>query len=361
MSRHGWAALLLVFTMTEAAASVLIARTVSETARQPLSGEPEILRFGVALQPQDRVITGLRGRADIDIDRHGFLEVGPTARLALERVPFASYARDLRTQLRLEEGYLRVVWKDPGLSQEWPIVIDLAGFRVHLTRGEFFFQNRGDRQLLCIAEGAVSVTSVAQTSPVALPAAACYRLLPGVAPIPVAQSDRAFVEVREQRDLTALALRSRLALGPAPGETPPPAPRPLNPQLSFEEAMRASINGDSTPLPQGTEPAPAPSTASAPLPTPYPTYPPGPSAVAGSGEATWGLNLASLSTREAAEALQAQLNQRGYDTVITPAVVRERHWYRVQVLGLPSAAAARTLAERFMADTGLKNVWVVNP
>lgn len=360
MSRLGYLALVLVLAATEAAASVLITRAVTETARQPLTGEPEILRYGLALQPQDRVITGLRGEADIDIDRHGFLELGPSTRVALERVPFASYARELRTQLRLEEGYLRLVWKHPGLSQEWPIVIDLTGFRVHVTRGEFFFQQRAEQQLLCIAEGAVSVTSVTQTSPVALPAAACYRLLPGAAPIPVAQSDSAFIEVRRQRDLTALAQRSRLALGPALGEMPAPTP-PLSPQLAFEAAMRASINGDPTPLPRRTEPTPPAVLAAAPLPTPYPTYSPLPSAVAGPGAGSWGLNLASLSTREAAEALQAQLKTRGYTTVITPAVVRERSWFRVQILGLPDAAAARALAERFMADTGLQSVWVLNP
>lgn len=361
MTRFGWTAVLLAFAVSEAAASVLLTRTVTETARQPLSAEPEILRFGVALQPQDRVITGLRGQVDIDIDRHGFLELGPSARLALERVPFASYARDLRTQLRLEEGYLRVVWKHPGLSQEWPIVIDFSSFRVHLTRGEFFFQHRDDRVLLCIAEGAVSVTSAVQSSPVALPAAACYRLLPGAAPIPVAQSDSVFIDVREQRDLTALALRSRLTLATAPGELPPPTPRPLNPQLSFDAAMRASINGDPTPPPRRTEPEPALPTATAALPTPYPTYSPRPSAIDGIGGVTWGLNIASLSTRGAAEVLQAELKERGYATAITPAVVRERNWYRVQILGLPDAAAARVLAERFMADTGLTNVWVVKP
>jgi cell division septation protein DedD len=83
--------------------------------------------------------------------------------------------------------------------------------------------------------------------------------------------------------------------------------------------------------------------------------------VGGSGNGSWGLNLASLSTREAAEALQAQLEARGYRTVITPAQVRERQWYRVQILGLPDDAAARALAERFMAETGLKNVWVLRP
>jgi cell division septation protein DedD len=346
--------LLLVLAVYEADASVLLARTVSETARQPVQGEPEILRFGVALQPQDRLITGLRGQADVDIDRHGFLQLGPSARLSLERVPFASYARDLRTQLRLEEGYLRVVWKHPGLSQEWPIVIDLASFRVHLTRGEFFFQRRGERLLLCIADGAVSVTSVGQSSPVALPAAACYRLLPGAAPIPVAQSDRAFVEVREQRDLTALALRSGLALGPSLGEMPAPTPRP--PPLTFEAAMTASINGQPTPPPR-PEPSPLTPTPPPPLPTAFPTY--APAAPAGNG--AWGLNLASLSSLEAAQALQTQLQSRGYAATITPADIRGRTWYHVQLLGLPDDAAARALAERFMRDTGLTGVWVLKP
>lgn len=377
-------ALLFSAVPWRAVASVLVVQAGAEAQRQSGEGAPVALMPQVKLFPGDRLRTGANGWLDLALGRHGVLELGGLTQLTLERVPFATFATDLQTRLRLDEGYLRVIWKHPELSLRWPLVVDLGPFRVSLTSGEYFFETLERQPVLCVAEGEVAVTTPGQPQPLPLAGPACYRLLSGAPAQPASVSLAAFVPVRADRQLTALAEATGLRLaGVAPAAPPAPTTQP-----GFREPMEAAIDGappatpptavartapvtmPSAPLAEPTPPSRAmapdpPSVRSSPPPGPPVSPParPAPTAAPTASPAAgrWALNVASLSSREAAERVQRELRARGFEPVIVTAEVQGRTWHRVQFTGLPDAASARALGERLAAETGYKQAWVVPP
>lgn len=338
------AALLLVETGVGAAP--LQVRSAEAAVIESAGRAPERLSAGIVLRAQDRVSAGPGGRLDLDGGAHGLLELGPNSAMVVADHVHTPSTEVPLARLLLQEGFLRVVRPDSARSMAAPVVVELGGFRVQLGRGEYFFQQREGMPLLCVAEGAAAVRPIDQGAGMALPGAACYRLVPDAPPLAVAQSDRPFVEVREQRDLTALAARSGWTLSPrSEGVSVAAIPgRPAGPRSSSTEAVAAALD----PRAGVTHP-------SATL-------------AAGRGEGGsldapggWGLNLASFSTEAAARALQDQLRVRGYATQITPAAVRERRWFRVQIKGIGDEADARALAAQIATDSGLSGIWVVAP
>ncbi|HVT36108.1 MAG TPA: hypothetical protein VHE37_11000, partial [Nevskiaceae bacterium] len=83
-------------------------------------GQTRVAHANDALAAGDAVTAAGSGGTTLQLDRYGALELGPAATLSVLRLPFSSYASDLATALKLDGGYLRIVWKYPALSAPWP-------------------------------------------------------------------------------------------------------------------------------------------------------------------------------------------------------------------------------------------------
>lgn len=349
--------LALVLATGSVHASVLLSTTAADTLRTPQTGETKPLSNNMALGLHDTLISGARGYADLQLGRHGVLEMGASTRLKVHQLPFASFATDLRTEVRLEKGYLRVVWKHPELTLRWPLIIDVGPYRAHLSSGEYFFEQRDADVTVCVAEGELALAVPGEGLPKPLGAPACFRLSSGTPIVAAPQALAAFVPVRSARALGAVVTAAGFTLTPPIVRGPVPTARP-----SFNQAMNTVINGGAPPPRPPTMPLPTAAPRLAEAPTSPPPVSPAPApAPAAAGGPTWALNVASLASRDAALQIQQQLIGKGYEPVIVPTEVQGRLWFRVQFTGLPSAAVAQALAAKLKAETGFSGAWVIPP
>ena len=93
------------------AAGVLTVDNVSGQASVDRLGTRSELKPGDVLSERDVIHVADGGAVSLEFSGHGFIEVGSGAELGVEKLPFASYADDLKTIFSLGRGYLRVVWK----------------------------------------------------------------------------------------------------------------------------------------------------------------------------------------------------------------------------------------------------------
>lgn len=163
---------------------------------------------GMSLQTDDIVHVDDRGGASLQLGRHGRLELGAGSELMVERIPFAGYADDLRTVLRLRSGYLRVVWKQPSLDIQWPLFVYLGDDRANLLSGEYFFQVAAGISAVCVAEGGAALAGGSRDGDQALEPGRCYALVAGLSPSGRERDPSDWVAVRQSRQLTP-ALWSR--------------------------------------------------------------------------------------------------------------------------------------------------------
>ena len=381
-------ATLLAAATARAEDSVLTVDTVAGSVAVERDGKRLALKVGDALQEQDLIVTQASGRLTLRFARHGFLDVGPNTEAGVERLPFAAYAKDLKSIFSVSRGYLRVVWKHPQLSTNWPLYIYMSGHRISLTAGEYFFQHNGDEQLACTAAGQLALQAVGADGVETIRPPACSRLVAGVPPQTLARNPDDWIDVRRGYSLTPGAgsvLAAAPTPAPAPVAAPPPparAPSGFDSLLSEQPGLSTSSSSGPGPVsPAPVLPAPAgaprpglvgvaPSTPiRAPAPTPVlpapvvaaPTPPPATPPSGMGGGRDWALNVASYADAASAERQAAQLRGAGYPVSVQPATVNGRNWYRVQVPGYASQQAAKAAAQELQSKLGLKGVWVVRP
>jgi len=381
-------ATLLAAATARAEDSVLTVDTVAGSVAVERDGKRLALKVGDALQEQDLIVTQASGRLTLRFARHGFLDVGPNTEAGVERLPFAAYAKDLKSIFSVSRGYLRVVWKHPQLSTNWPLYIYMSGHRISLTAGEYFFQHNGDEQLACTAAGQLALQAVGADGVETIRPPACSRLVAGVPPQTLARNPDDWIDVRRGYSLTPGAgsvLAAAPTPAPAPVAAPPPparAPSGFDSLLSEQPGLSTSSSSGPGPVsPAPVLPAPAgaprpglvgvaPSTPiRAPAPTPVlpapvvaaPTPPPATPPPGMGGGRDWALNVASYADAASAERQAAQLRGAGYPVSVQPATVNGRNWYRVQVPGYASQQAAKAAAQELQSKLGLKGVWVVRP
>ncbi len=323
-----------------------------DAARVPLATD-------VAIQSQDRLLTLSGGRVDLAISRHGLIALGDDTDLLVERVPFSTFDVDLRTQLRVARGHLRLVWKYPDFGARWPMVIDAGPFRISVTSGEYFVEHRDQRILLCVAEGEAAISTPGQAEAAVFTASACYRLISGAPAQVAAVAPEGFAKARAARALLPLAMQIGLAWAETPSVTATAAIIPAAPPVP-------------DPIATPTAPRPSPSSPPSPSPSPRPAAParPKPTAVAEAAAAPpaasvpmgrWALNVASLNRRDAAVEVRQRLLGAGFSPEIVEASVEGRRWFRVQFRGLADATAARALARRLEQEAGISGAWVIPP
>lgn len=367
---------LLVTALFSAAAlaqpAPLVVVQYAERAQQTAQGAvPQILSAPMPVRQQDRLSTQAGGRLDLSISRHGFIELGGDSVLTVERLPFSTFDVDLHTHFRVERGYFRLVWKHADFAARWPMVMDVGPFRVNATSGEYFIEHDPQRTLLCVAEGEVAINTPGQPEAAVLSASACYRLLSGAPAQVAAVAPEQFMTVRGERKLLPLSVVLGLAGGEVETAAAEPVPPPVAalPSVSAVPSPTASLQAERDRAIRSAAVGPATVTATAapprvttpPTPRPSPAPPTRPPTPTSEVVAGWSLNVASLTTREAAEKVRQPLIGAGFLPEIVIATVEGRQWYRVQFRGLASAGEARELAARLERETGVKGAWVVPP
>ncbi|HEX4871806.1 MAG TPA: hypothetical protein VFV27_05770 [Nevskiaceae bacterium] len=175
----GWALLLLgLGSGTAAAASLLRVEALEGEAHLERQGQRLPLSAGISVLERDRLVTGedVRTRLSLRLGRQGLVELGPLASLRVERLPFASHADDLRTVLRLDQGFLRMVWQRPAFNTDWPLFLQVGPHQLQPVSGEFFVQDEEGRLAACVAAGELRLTPAGAATAATLMPEACHRL-----------------------------------------------------------------------------------------------------------------------------------------------------------------------------------------
>lgn len=307
---------------------------------------------GDTLQEQDLIVTDAGGRMSLRLGRHGFIEVGAEAEVGIERLPFATYAGDLKSIFSVSKGYLRVVWKRSEINSQWPLFIYMAGHRVSLIGGEYFFQNAGAEQSACVAAGQLSLQVAGREGAQLIQAPACVRLRVDQAPAVSARNPDDWLAVRRSFNIEATAASLRASELAAASKLPSTSVNSAAPQPPLRAALPSVTT--TAPIVLGQVPAPPPAVAAAAPSNASTTRP----AVAGS----WALNVASYDELADAEREALRLREAGFAGAAAqsqPVLVKGKSWYRVQVTGLASEAEAASTAEALSSKLGLKNAWAV--
>jgi hypothetical protein len=249
---------LFVQAVLAAPNDVLVVESVQQ-ATLDREGQSRALVVGDVLQERD--LLQVDGRLSLRIARHGFIEIGSGSEVGIERLPFAPFAKDLKTIFSLSKGYARVVWKHPQLSVNWPLYVYMLGHRASLTTGEYFFNNQGQEQQVCVAAGQLALVPVGMDSVETLKPSACYPLVAGLMPNADPKNAEFWVSSRQQWALPA----STTIIASAP----PPAV--ASPALTSPVVVSPEAIDLSSPLPSAT--VPAMSVVEPSLPSVTPAYP----------------------------------------------------------------------------------------
>ena len=343
-----WALLPLVSIANTAEDAILRIEQGNAAAGVQRDGKRLALSAGDSLQEQDQIVTDASGRMSLRLGRQGFIEVGSDAEVGIERLPFATYAGDLKSIFSVSKGYLRVVWKRAEAKRHWPLFVYMAGHRVSLIGGEYFFQNTDVEQRACVAAGQLSLQVAGREGAQLIQAPACVQLRTDQAPAVSPRNADDWPAVRRRFDIAAtaaslLATDTKPALASKASSASIPMP-PLRATLPPETVT--------TTAPIVLRQAPVLASAARANTANAQTAPSG----------DWILNVASYA--EVADAEQEVLRLRaagfvGAQAQSQPVLVNGKSWYRVQVTGLASEAAATQTAEAISSKLGLKNAWVV--
>ncbi len=401
-------AVFLASTASTASAQLLKLDEIQGKAEIKRGNKSQAAASGQALQADDVLTLSRDARVALRLGRHGLLELGPNSEIQVMRVPFATYADDLRTVVRLQQGYLRVIWKQPPLDINWPLFVYLDGDSAALTTGEYFFQRSGERRVFCSAEGQAAIVGSGRSEPTMLEADNCWNVASpgaGAPAVPGAMQPvdmDAWIAVRQTRALGALA---QAPAAPAPTATTPAvsaSPKPSAPAAVVAEAPRtspaattasSSVAVDATKsqtpaaasVPAPAEPKLDPSPRPSPVTLPPPSAqvaivePPRPAVVRPQVEApretpgkpsapaprptaggAWTLNIASFPDRASADQELRKVIKAGFPGSVAAADVKGKTWYRVQVQGLASRDEASDMATQ-LKSAGYPQTWVIRP
>lgn len=350
------AALLLGVAASAArAGDVLVVDSVSGQASLDRLGTQTGLKAGDQLSERDVIHVAAGGSLTLDFSGHGFIELGPSTEVGIEKMPFASYADDLKTIFSLTHGYLRVVWKLPPLAGGWPLFVYFGSQHAALIPGEYFFDNQSGVARACVAAGRLSVLPNAGTELQKLRPSACYRFVAGLPPERVPHEASAWIAVRRSFDIDApTSPEAMLAANDAGSDDPGTDPLLVQAPRPVAAGVPSKL-----PPPLPAQPKPAAAALPAPIPPAGVTSPPAATASlppGGSGE--WGVNVASYPTLEDANQHAQQLRAAGYAATVQQALVKEHTWFRVQLRGYPSADAARAVVGELQARFAYQGLWV---
>lgn len=304
-------------------------------------GTSLVLKPGDPLKERDLVKVGADGKLSLAFADHGFMELGPDSQIAIEKLPFASYADDLKTIFSLTRGYLRVVWRLPPQPGGWPLFVYFGSQHAALSTGEYFFDDQAGVARACVAAGRLSVLPNAGSELQDLRPSACYRFVAGLPPEKVVHDGSAWIAVRRGFNIDAPSSPEAMLAANDDGSGGAAAPQ-----------QAAAASRPAAPVRRRPPPA-APKLVAAAA---SPALPAPGGAASGSGE--WGVNVASYPVLDDADRHAQQLRAAGYAATVQQAQVKGHAWFRVQLSGYSSADAARAAASELQARFAYKGLWV---
>ena len=312
-----------------AQAQLLAVERLSGTAQLTRNGLATTVTLAEPVVDQDFVKVGTDSQLTLRLGTHGFVDLGPGAELSIERLPYARFAEDLRTVLRLQKGYLRVVWNYPPSAAPWPLFVHVGPHHAQLSSGEFFFETGAPTATACAANGQLHLIDEHNVS-TPLTDSNCYQLSNGRSQT-LSYGDQDWLRMRSHfaiHDATAAAVRPPAAVAAT-------ARRPLveiETRVAPTTSAAAPASADTTPV----------------LVTP---------AAAVAVSRGWVLNVASLSSSAAAEREAQRLRVAGYAVAVKPTEVQGRNWYRVRLTGYASRAEAHARATEIGEKLRVPDVW----
>ncbi|MDB5988270.1 MAG: hypothetical protein JWR16_3323 [Nevskia sp.] len=329
---------------------VLTVAAVAGRAEVERLGERHRLQVGDVLDERDVLHLDDDGHLALRLARGGVLELGPHAELSVEKLP-GTARNDHKSIFNLAHGYLRIAWAPPA-NVTTPFYLYFSGQRASLTEGEYFFDGEPDAARVCVASGKLTAIPIAGSNPHLLIPAACYRLSNGAEPESIARDAAAWAGMRRNFSLNAptspeaeLAANDPSVRGATAAITATPAAATEHPRAT---AAVAPTVADAARLAR-TEPV-------RPVPA-APVVAAAPAVTLASG--SWAINIASYSDQAPADKQAKELQAGGYNATVQPAQVNGRQWYRVQVRGFDSSAAAQAQMQALKTKSGYANVWVV--
>lgn len=305
-------------------------------------GSDNLARSGSALAAGDAVSTSAQAHVDLQLYRYGQFDLGENSALQLLRLPFSGYDSDLSTDLRLQHGYVRIVWKRPG-SLLWPLTIAYGERRVSLSPGEYFFDSSAAEQL-CIAGGEAMVSGASGQQQM-LHGPACYRLHGELTPQRSERSVEDFIAMRGARRILA-----QTSAAPAVAVAGQPASAPAESVVEAPAAQATAALASSPAAPSETRIDEAPA---APAQATLETAP--------RAQSGWTLNVTSVTTLATAQQDVARLIAAGYKPSIQTAQLNGKQWYRVQVGGFASALEAKSAGTQIEQKLGYTGTWTIKP
>lgn len=313
--------LCLLLPLQTASAGMLSVNQLSSDARVLRAGNNVAVRAGFDLREADVIKGGNDGLLGLKLSRYGAVQIGRGSTVNIEKLPFSSYASDLTTALRLQSGYLHLIWKRPGRGGDWPMLVRLGDQQLSLSNGEYFFERREDTQSVCVADGEAVLLSGASVVPLSGPV--CYTL-----------SDATPPPSFKRRIQDFIGMRKAGAIGD-----------PAGPELN------EVITALTAPATVAAIAEPAPPVAAA--------EPPVQKTAAAKSASTITLNIASLIDSPTAEQEAKRLRDAGYKPEIEIIDVKGRQWYRVQINDLQNLDQARKLAREIEEKFGFKQIWMI--
>ncbi|MGH8516501.1 MAG: FecR domain-containing protein, partial [Panacagrimonas sp.] len=206
-------------------------------------GQTQTLKEGSAIGENQPIQVGDGSLLRLQLADHTLLELAPNTRLVVHRLPREGRGDARATWLRLEQGYLRAVWK--GAVMDPPMQVSFGIWNARLRPGEYFFDTRGRVAAACTAGGSMRLSGVPEWTPQES-SQECLRLEARKTPLAIAMTDAQWNTVRAQRRLhptlakaarsqstTAIARLERDQVrspGPRPSAAEPPSvPEPRRP------------------------------------------------------------------------------------------------------------------------------------
>lgn len=170
----------------------------SGTQRLPLTAETEV-------HENQPIQVGSRSTLRLAMGQRGLIELGPGSRAVVHKLPRDGKGEERATWLRLEQGYLRVVWSDE--RGDTPMEVSFGRWAARVGAGEHFFDARGNSASACSSSGAMQLSGVPEWTPKSL-SEPCVTLEPHRSPVEVALREKDWDTLRNKRRLQPTLARA---------------------------------------------------------------------------------------------------------------------------------------------------------
>lgn len=170
----------------------------SGAQRQPLKAESEI-------HENQPVQVGSRSTLRLAIGQRALLDLGPNSRFVIHKLPRDGKGEERATWLRLEQGYLRVVWSDD--VGDTPMEVSFGRWAARIGAGEHFFDSRGDKASACSTSGTMRLSGVPEWTPRSL-SEPCVTLEPHHSPVEIALREKDWDTLRTKKRLQPTLARA---------------------------------------------------------------------------------------------------------------------------------------------------------